>query len=423
MPRSRIIVIAAGIVIAVIVAVVFGLLPGRKAAAPSPTTLEFWGVGDDPAIWQDILARLKEQYPWLTVNYTRLDERTYEQTLINRLAEGRGPDIFVIKNSWVQKHRDKIVPLPQESFGFFAQDFANAFVDGASQDLITPQGAILGLPLYVDSLALFYNRDILNAAGIARPPTTWDDISRVSQALTQKTPANEITASGVAMGTGENVEHAFEVLSSLMLQNGDPIIDRASGEIALDSRAREAVAFYASFADPRSQNYAWNSRLKNSFDEFAQGRAAMAFGFSRDIGRVRAKNPRLNFGITPFPQLAGAAAKTVYADYYFPVVSRQSKNALAAWYALISVTSQESARSYLESRGLAPARRDLIAASAQGHPLAVFYRQSLIARSWPVPDEQASRRLFSQTIDIVLNRSLSVSEALDQLRTQLNLIR
>lgn len=423
--RLRVLIIGGIALLAVIGAlVVFRLIPGRKPPGVPPADLVFWGVADDELVWQETINRFREQYPSVTIAYRRIDERGYESFLINRLAEGRGPDIFMLKNSWVAKHRDKIFPLPQESLDFGGREFAQTFVDGAGQDLLLPDGSIIGMPLVIDTLALFYNKDIFNAKGVAQPPATWEEFARVAAKLSGVSPTGDVSESGAALGTFRNVSHAFEILSGLMLQSGDPIIRPGSRDPALGRAAAEALSFYASFADPGAENFSWTSRKNESLAAFAQGEAAMAFGFARDVPAVLGRNPRLALGVAPFPQFADAAPAHILApaEYYFPTVSRASPAPAQAWFFLLFASSPEIAAEYSGRVGIAPARRDLVERAPSSDLLHAFRRQALIARFWSVPDEAGAERLFGEAIESVNNRSRSVAQALEILRGKITFL-
>lgn len=406
------------------VLVLFGVFPGLKPSRPPGAVLEFWGMQDDEEDWRDILSKFHSVYPHLTVQYQRLDEKSYEETLVNSLAAGRGPDVFVLKNSWIVKHRDKLFPFPADSFDFSVRDFSQTFVDAASEDLISANGEIVGFPIFIDTLALFYNRDIFNSSGVAQPPRSWDEVSQVSRSLTKKTAVGDITKSGLALGAAQNIEHFFEILSSLFMQNGNRIIDHRTNALDLGGKTSEALTFYASFTNFSSQNFSWTIRMPDSFDALAAEQSSMVFGFSRDLARLRAKNPHLNFAVAPFPQTKGSGSSVVYADYFFPTVSKFSKSPEAAWQFVSYIASRDIAESYLAKTARPAARRDLISA---GPPpalpeLDVFYRQSLIARSWAVPDYEASRRLFKDAIEAVSNKTVDSADAVNKLREQLRLL-
>ena len=421
MSRFKLLIfIGIGILAIFILLIFFGV--GRRPPAPANVTLEFWGMQDDEEDWREVIADFQKEFSSFSVNYRRFEENSYEDLLVNRLAEGRGPDIFVLKNSWVVKHKDKLFPLPQNRLQFSALDFQNTFVDAAADDLLSTNGEIIGLPIFVDTPALFYNKDVFNASGTALIPKTWDGVESVSRQLTQKNQLGEIQKPGFAFGTIANTEHFFEILSSLILQKGEAIINGKTGQIDVGSRAAEVIDFYSSFSDPAKSNFSWTVRQPKSMDALAEEIVPMALGMASDLERLRAKNPHLNFGVSAFPQLAGARAKVVYADYFFPAVSKSSLNKDAAWQFLFFASSRGAAQKYLGQTGRAPARRDLIAGSPLSSELDVFAKQSLIARSWPVPDEKAAGRVLQEAVEAVLTKAMTSDQAVNRLREQLRLL-
>lgn len=413
-----------GVIILVVVLSFAGILPGKKAS-PKPATIEFWGINDDESVWLPVLDAFRQKNGHITVQYTRFPEETYEDTLINRIAEGSGPDVFLLKQEWIQKHKEKLYPLPQRDFNISWQEIKQLFADGAGQNMITKSGDVLGLPLFFDTPALFYNKDAFNAAGIATPPKTWEDVASLSKKITKQSPAGDILLSGFALGSWRNVSYAFEIISSLMLQNGDPIVEQdqtGRTNVSLGTPAAEALRFYTSFADPRNANFSWNDRMPPSLDAFAEEKTVMSFGFSKDIARIAAKNPHISLGVALFPQRQNARTPTVYGTSRVLTVSRASKNPIPAWQFALYAGAGEGTEAYLEAAQLPPARRDLIGKGTDSLTLQPFYRQALIAKSWPVPDEQPTRRLFQEAIESILSRIAPPEQATGTLREKLRLL-
>lgn len=406
----------AGVLVLILVVAIAGY--GRRESAPEPVALEMWGVEDDAEDWRDVLSLFKKEYPYVTMTYKRFPSDTYEETLVNRLAEGKGPDLFLMPDTWLVKHRDKIFPLPKASNPLSQADLKRTFVDDPATRLITPEGDLLGLPMFVDSLALFYNTDMFEAAGIAQPPATWDDAAAVSQRLAIISPEGNVERTGLALGNAKNTDHAFEIISALILQRGNAIV-RENKSIELNDRAAGAFALFSSFADAREKNFTWTSRMPASLDAFAAGQAAMAVGFASDMPRIRAKNPHLAFSVAPLPQFGADGTKRTLARFFFPAISRLSKQGSAAWQFIFFVTGKEPSAAYYKASGRPAARRDLITAGGKDGQDDVFFRQSLIARSWPVPDEQAARKIFHETLDAVAARTLTPGQAVGWLSNRL----
>lgn len=424
MSRLPIIIISViGIIVLIVVLAFFGILPGRKDSQ-GPVTLTFWGFGDDESVWAEVIARFKDANPNISVAYLRFPEETYEDMLINRLAEGRGPDIFMLKSSWLRSHRDKMYPLLQSRLGFSSRDFEQLFVDGVIHDLQTKEGEILGFPLFLDTLGLFYNKDLFNASGIATFPKNWDEVADASQKITRRSPAGEISRSGIAMGAFHNIEHAFEIVSALMLQSGDLIIRiGAKDEVSLGAASVDAFTLYTSYATPGTKNFSWSLRTQaSSLDAFAEGKAGMVLGFWQDRARIVAKNPHLNFGVLPFPQQKNAPVSLTYGSYMFSTVSRMSLHPEEAWKFVLFASTGDAIVSYLEAIDQIPARRDLLSQGGKSSERDIFYRQALIAKTWPVPDEKKTKNLFKEAVDAVIAQKTPPTEAMNRMREQLSLL-
>jgi ABC-type glycerol-3-phosphate transport system substrate-binding protein len=152
------------------------------------------------------------------ITYRKLAVETYKDDLINAFASGKGPDIFLIRNSWRKAFEDKSAPAPSALIS--EQEYRNRLVDVAADDFINADKQIYGVPLSVDSLALYYNKDLFNVAGITRPPETWDEVAAYTRLLTSIDQFGSFTRSGIALGTGTNINRSSDILIALMMQYG-----------------------------------------------------------------------------------------------------------------------------------------------------------------------------------------------------------
>lgn len=422
MPRMLLIgLIILGVIALAVIFSLLGLLPGKKTPAPPTVTISLWGIQDTEDVWHKIIEDFHTQYPSFTVVYQKLNEDTFEDTLVNALAEGRGPDMVLMPQSLITRHHDKLFPLPQQAFNFDTRTFRNLFADTFADDLIDKDNNIIGLPLFIDTPLLFYNRDMFNAAGIAQPPATWDEVISRAQVLTTRSSAGDILTSGLAIGAGANVERSFEIVNSMILQNAPRLLQN-NGSIAFDDSTQNAVKFYTSFTTPSTPIFFWTSRLPSAFTMFGQEQAAMAFGMSQDIPRILEKNPHLNLGIAPFPQQAHSRFPVVYGQYFFPAVLKTSKNPGPAWQFVLYVSAGDGAKTYAQTSGRPAGRRDILSARAPAPQLDVSYRQSLIARTWKAPDEKTTRRLFTETLDAIASGTIKPQDAVGKLGQQLQLL-
>lgn len=427
--RAQIVIFGSiGVIILIAVLIVYGIIPGLRQSPPERFTLTVWGF-ENEKFWENIADNYKKKYFYAAINYVQKDPATYESDLLNALAAGSGPDIFILKNSEVTKHREKISPIPQDTLSFHVRDFKNMFFDAASLDLVTKDGDILGIPLTVDTLALFYNRDFLNSANIANPPKTWEDLVDAVKKLTTYTEVGTVVRSGAALGTSDNVLHAFDILSALFLQSGVQPFDRNTGKSGLRASqppvgvlgsAESALDFYTSFADSTKRIYSWSSFFADSLTAFAQEKTAMMLGYPADFSAIIEKNPHLSFDVAPFPQPASAGATTYYARYDFETVSRQSKHKDEAWQFLLWLSESENDKAFADALNLPPARRDLVTSKPPKDYLQVFYDQVLSSKTWLIPDEGKIRPIFDEMVNSVVNKSATVEAAVGRADARIN---
>jgi multiple sugar transport system substrate-binding protein len=389
-------------------------------------TLEYWRVYDGPDVFKPMIDHYNAVHPYITIKYKKLRYDEYEQELLEAFATDRGPDIFSIHNTWIGKYKSKelITPLPSQITMAYpvtkgaikkeivpelrtvksvnSRDIENKFVDVVyddvvyrEQDVDTKQVTydIYGLPLFVDTLAMYYNKDLLNNAGITSPSTYWNrKFQQDVKKLTKQDVKGNIIQSGVALGGSDNIERFSDILSVLMMQNGTEMIDD-NGRVMFHTIPEsfrdksynpglEAVRFYTDFANPGKEVFSWNSEIDNSIDMFADGKLAMLFAYSYHLPVIKAKNPKLNFNISKLPQIEGNEENVNFANYWVEVVSSKGENKDAAWDFVQFITKEEQAKIYLEKTNKPTALRALVSGQLDDLDLGIFVDQVLTAKSW-----------------------------------------
>jgi multiple sugar transport system substrate-binding protein len=304
------------IVIGFLAVIIFAVvIPNLTKNNNQKVTLTYWGLWEDNNIMQSVISDFQRQYPNITVEYSKQDVKQYRERLVTRIANGNGPDIFRFHNSWYPMLSSVLLPLPNDTIT--KTDFSQWFYPVAQKDLIK-NGAIYGIPLQIDTLALYINSDLLQAAGL-KPPTTWNDFLDYAKKMTVKDANGKIKTSGAAMGTFDNITLAPDIISLLFLQNAVNLEDIASTA----SKAKEALDFYMLFSTGGAN--VWDSTLDSSMLFFTKGSLAMYFGYSWDYFAIKAANPGLNFQIVPVPQVGGSNNINL-ASYWVEGVSAKSKH-------------------------------------------------------------------------------------------------
>lgn len=406
---------------------------GGGEQSADPVTIKIWKPFVDSDKMQSIMSAYQAKHTNVTFEYTKKNIENYEADLLNALAAGNGPDIYSINNTWVPRYMDKITPAPDKVFT--VKDYREAFVDSMVTDLIK-DNKIYGTALWVDSLGLYYNKDLMGTAGIAVPPKTWDQLAEQSRKITRQDANGYFSRSGVAIGTNSNVNRGVDVIYLLMLQAGtipwtaDGSSPQFAGSVNKGGNqvnpGEEAVSFYTSFSDPSGGNYTWNEDSDYSTDAFANGRAAFLYGYSYTRGQIDAKAPNLNYDVAPVPQNNLDNPTVNYSNYFAEVVSKQSKQSAWAWDFLKFATSKDSLDKYYKTDKQPSSRRDLIELQTSDVEIGVFAHANLTGKTFYKADEAKFDAIIGDMIDNIVLRGQPVEQALTRAQSQastLSLIR
>jgi len=429
--RTQIIIIGiAAIAVLFFVLIFIGVIPGLKKSgggsgysADNQLQLNVWGVigGGNFSTINLLVDEYSKIDKNITINYREFDDAEYyEKTLINALATGQAPDIFMFHSAWLPKHYDKIAPFPVSLFPL--SQLQQLFPKVVEQDFVG-DGRVYALPLYVDTLAFIYNRDIFDAKAVTAPPSTWSEFQSLIPKLRQLNVLNQVSKAAAAIGGSEKSVHAAsDMINLLMMQFGNPMTLQ-QGRMSFGPEALTAFNFYLQFANPSGAYYTWNDDLTYSLNSFSQGQTAVIFDYASQIPLIRAKNPYLDIGIAPMPQITDSsqAQPVNYAGYWGLAVSNQSKKQTYAWnFILYATANPDASEIYLQAAQKPPALRTLIEKYKNDTVMGVFARQALTARSWSQPDNNAVKQIFSDMIESVLGGKIASENALQKAQNEIN---
>ena len=461
----------------------------NNGATSYEVRLEVWGLFDDSDVMAKAISEYQKRNPRVKeIVYKKLTVDTYENDLMDALATGNGPDIFLVHNTWLPKHADKLAPVPVDNLStsqtpiLTPKQVQDQFADVVSSDFVS-DGKVYALPLSVDSLALYYNKDMLNQAGIAAPPATWLDFDNAVKKITHVDSLGNINPSGAAMGMSSDaspgtgkINRATDILTLLMMQSGVDMISPQTKQAAFAdftsatyggeaSPGESALAYYTKFSNPSKAEYSWNSQQHNSVDAFIEGKTAMMLNYSWLIPKIESKAPKLNFGTAKVPQnkdkngngmdidfanyWAYAVSKNKAQNQEFVKTAQQNNHAYAtdsqrvaeAWKFIRFLTMPQSfsqdlpvapagtestkfdpAAEYIANQAKPAARRDLVDKQKSDILLSPFAAGNLIAKSWAQPDNLGVEKIFDDLIDNVVLKGTKIHDAMQQAQNSVNVL-
>ncbi len=389
-----------------------------EVLATKQSKLVVWGVYDSSDAFRKIMDDYQTLHRNVSFEYRELRFDEYEEELVRAFAEGRGPDIYGVHNTWIGKYQSLMQPMPdsvkipfvetrgtikketfytlQEKPTISLRALKSEFVDVVINDVVRPyqevtekaeRPRVFGLPLSVDTMALYYNKDLLDAAGFPEPPKTWVEFQAQVTKLSKIGVNNTINQSGAAIGTYKNVERSFDILSLLMMQNGVAMENErhlasfASGTKEQNALALDAIRFYTDFANPLKEVYTWNEDQLPSFDAFVSGKTAFFFGYAYHAPLIKAASPKLKYSVASMPQIENSKVVN-YANYWVQVVAKATPSSDWAWDFIQFAVSKDHVVDYLTTTKKPTARRDLISTQIEDEDISAFVSQTLTAASW-----------------------------------------
>jgi ABC-type glycerol-3-phosphate transport system substrate-binding protein len=212
------------------------------------------------------------------------------------------------------------------------------------------------LPIESGAVALFYNTDLLKAAGIVSPPKTWAEYEAAAKKVTN--PDKKIYATTATLQVEPPTNMTYDIYP-LILQAGGTIIDEKTNKAAFNSpEGVKAIEYYVNLVN--RDKVAVPGVLSNGEKEkranFAAGNVAMMFEGPWGVAIQKQLNPNLHYGIATLP--AGVTTGTMVRGS-LNTVTTQAQNKEAAWRFVKWLSGPVGIEMWAKGTGGFPARRDV----------------------------------------------------------------
>lgn len=380
--------------------------------------LQWWTAEQGREKINQVKVEFEKQNPDIELVIDELPFPQVHDKLISLNMAGMPPDVITVSGSWVTEFAQAgmIDPIDDYIKGL-PEDFQEA-IDGPMS--IPWKGKRYGMPITNGNIALFYNKKMLEEAGI-QPPTTWDEFVDASKKLTDPSKNRYAVTGNIAVEPPTAI--SYEVM---------PFILQAGGKILENNRAVfnskegvEALEFYKSLlkehkvATPGEMTAGEKEKRAN----FSAGNTAFMFEGPWGVGIQRKANPNLEFGVVPLPK--GKEHGTIALGSMLGIASK-GKNKEAAWKFLEFMGSAEGQKIWDQATNFFPYNKvtmqdDFI----QKDPyLKVFADQfntskvEVIDNYLPQADDM--RRAFTNEVQMFLTDKKTAQEALDDAAAKWN---
>lgn len=378
-------------------------------AARAAVEIEYWQYFFEARIkaMDELIARFEAANPGITVKHTHFPYADYRTKVAAAIPAGEGPDVVQLFYGWLNDYvaAELIQPLPAESFP--ADRIEAGFYPMVQAMKI--DGAYWALPTAVRSLSLFYNKRLLEAAGITAPAATLDELVDHAMKTTVVDGAGNVSTVGLTTGMTAQDHHWLREV--LIRQFGGAPYSEDYRSVTYDSDAgRAALGWYMALEQEHGVTRA--GFMDEPQAAFRAGRAAYHIDGSFRIGALQGERG-LDWGVTELP--AGPdGSRANYASYWVnAITSKAEGEELAAAAKFMEfITSDEAMALWLEVVGELPAK-PAAGAMAADHPVyGPFIRGLASGRATVFADESAQRQVFVDMVNRILLEGASVADSL-----------
>ena len=269
----------------------------------------------------------------------------YDTKLQTSMAGGSPPDVFYIDSFKLPDYvaAGALSPIGDNTVNLddFYPSLRNAF---------TVDGIFYCPPKDFSTLALEYNKDMFDAAGVAYPTAdwTWDDLRAAAEQLTD--------AENGVYGMVLNADFARWI--AFLYQAGGSVANDDFTAMTINSpEALAAVNFYVGMvtdgfaAQPSDLDSGWNG------EAFGKQRAAMAMEGNWIYSYMKDQFPDVNFGLSELP--AGPAGKATMAFTVCYGVPADGKDTAASFDVVNYLTGPEGMKAWTDLGLAMPTRQSL----------------------------------------------------------------
>ncbi len=267
-------------------------------AQETQITYGYWDANQTETIAEQIKV-FEEMHPDITVEPQLFPWTEYFTRLQTGVAGGSAFDVFWINGPNFPVYASQGVLMSLEELVSSGQIEPNLYPQ-ALIEAYSYNGELYGVPKEFDTIALYYNKAMFDAAGIEYPSEdwTWQDLRGAAEKLTIR-DGSRVAQYGMTAHT-----LAQQGWANFVFQNGGRVLSEDGSSVVLDEPAAcEALLFVYDFvADGLAPDGAvltaegWEPAV----NQFPAGRIAMTPGGSWLATFLHGANP--DIGIAPLPR-------------------------------------------------------------------------------------------------------------------------
>ncbi|MFA6154138.1 sugar ABC transporter substrate-binding protein [Mesorhizobium sp.] len=297
----------------------------------------------------DVKKEFEAANPGITVKFEVVPWDVLLQKLTTDITAGTNADLSIIGTRWLIDFVQQDVAEPLD--GYITPEFKGRFIDTFLSPSIM-EGKTYGLPIAASARALYYNKELFEKAGIAKPPATWAELQE---------DARKIKALG--SGTfgfglqGKEIETDVYYYYAMWSQ-GTEILNKDGTSGLGTPGALEAAKLYKSMIDEGLTEPGVTSNNREDVQNlFKQGKVGMMITAPFLSNQIKEEAPTLKYGVAAIP--AGpSGARGTYGVTDSMIMFKNSKNKDEAWKLMDFLFTTQQRAKFTQGEGFLPVNKE-----------------------------------------------------------------
>jgi multiple sugar transport system substrate-binding protein len=326
-----------------------------SASGVANVTWQTMWSGNTLTLLNQMVSEFNATHPKIHVTESNVPSATGDAKLLSEIAAGDPPDVFTEWNPVLGEYAadGTIQPMTPYLTGTYAGlekwEYPIAVQGGEYK------GTLYALPMSMNSWALYYNKSMLKAAGIASPPTTLAQLY-ADQAKEWKISGSKLEQIGFDPDAGDNA--GFEYYGSFF---GAVNCFSSGGKYSFETcpAAKTEANFLAQYesyplSDVTAMQAAYGAVAGGDDDPFVAGKE----GFDMDGPWEGAQNIPVtnasmvkNFGVVPFPGTVGQPSTFGQGNYNIIPKGASDPQAAFTFAAWLAGYNNETFISQMDPKG------------------------------------------------------------------------
>ncbi|AZO52192.1 MULTISPECIES: sugar ABC transporter substrate-binding protein [unclassified Mesorhizobium] len=297
--------------------------------------------------FEEVKKEFEAKNPGITVKFEVVPWDVLLQKLTTDITAGTNADLSIIGTRWLIDFVQQDVAEPLDSY--ITPEFKGRFIDTFLSPSIMG-GKTYGLPIAASARAMYYNKELFEKAGIAKPPATWTELQE---------DARKIKAQG-AFGfglQGKEIETDVYYYYAMWSQ-GTEILNKDGTSGLGTPGALEAAKLYKSMIDEGLTEPGVTSNNREDVQNlFKQGKVGMMITAPFLSNQIKDEAPSLKYGVAAIP--AGpTGARGTYGVTDSMIMFKNSKNKDEAWKLMDFLFTTEQRAKFTQGEGFLPVNKE-----------------------------------------------------------------